>query len=324
MRSSLVAEYRGVLRAVICRRGFVVSSRAVGTKVTAAVLRRLPFVRGLGTLAHSAPARLLLRGQEPGIVGHRDGFDILIDPHEYIGRVVALTGDYDRRISAIAAAVIEPGDVVADIGAHCGVVALHAARLVGPHGSVHAFEPQPALAEMLRRSVTANGFTWLTVHQVALSDEAGTASMSAVDGLNNLGGRHLVSADASAGADVVSVAAAGDYLAAHDVARIDVAKLDVEGHEAKVLAGLLHGALMRPRCVVFESHPDGVHVLDRPETRLLTECGYQIHAVSGSFLRLAMVRVTREYRQRPRAIDFVAVIEDRLDPRVRGRLGISG
>ena len=72
--------------------------------------------------------------------------------------------------SRIIEACLAPGDTFLDLGANHGSFSLIAARAVGPSGVVAAFEPQPRLASLIRRSFAANGFLHGTVHEIACSD----------------------------------------------------------------------------------------------------------------------------------------------------------
>jgi FkbM family methyltransferase len=71
--------------------------------------------------------------------------------------------------------VIEPGQVVFDIGAHVGTYTLLFARKVGSKGSVYAFEPLQDNVHLLHQVVALNGLEQtVKVEEVAVSDEAGT------------------------------------------------------------------------------------------------------------------------------------------------------
>src|SRR5262245_25144112 len=71
--------------------------------------------------------------------------------------------------------VVREGDLVLDIGANIGLHLALLSRLVGPRGSVMAFEPNPQLVPNLRRTATGAGN--VVVHNIALSDENGDASL---------------------------------------------------------------------------------------------------------------------------------------------------
>jgi FkbM family methyltransferase len=69
-----------------------------------------------------------------------------------------------------------PGGSFLDIGANHGSYTLLAGRRVGPAGRVVAFEPQPVLARLLRQSLASNGMRHGTVHELALGEQAGSAT----------------------------------------------------------------------------------------------------------------------------------------------------
>jgi FkbM family methyltransferase len=88
------------------------------------------------------------------------------------------TGSYERAVQDTFEAVLQPGDVVWDVGAHIGFFSLLASRLVGPNGRVHAFEPIAANRGRLLTSLELNSATNVTVHDCALSDTPGERTLS--------------------------------------------------------------------------------------------------------------------------------------------------
>lgn len=127
---------------------------------------------------------------------------------------------------------LRPEDTLFDIGANIGSYALLAASAAGAR--VVAFEPHPGTAAFLDRNVAHNRLgTRIAVRRVALSDRAGSGALT--DSLDTM--NHLVS-------DAMGDAGAGSRSVVLD--RLDsearqacptMLKIDVEGHEASVLAG---------------------------------------------------------------------------------------
>ena len=79
------------------------------------------------------------------------------------------------------------GDVAADVGANIGVYSMLAASLVGPEGSVVAFEPDPFNVERLRRQVQRNQLSQVHIVEAAVAEcvselclKAGKDSLSSV------------------------------------------------------------------------------------------------------------------------------------------------
>lgn len=71
-------------------------------------------------------------------------------------------------IAKLVQDLINPGDVVYDIGAHIGYTCLLFAQRLAGRGAVHAFEVLPSTVEFLRKTVEANEFNNIVVHQVGL------------------------------------------------------------------------------------------------------------------------------------------------------------
>jgi FkbM family methyltransferase len=136
-------------------------------------------------------------------------------------------------------ALVAPGQVIVDAGASVGLFTARMARLVGPSGCVHAFEPNPQRHARLR--ALAGARRPIVVHPVALSDAPGEAELwiPHVNGrvqterafLDGRPGRR-----ASAAPVTVTLATCDDEVR-EDRERVAFIKCDVEGHEGAVLAG---------------------------------------------------------------------------------------
>src|SRR4051812_11898724 len=61
------------------------------------------------------------------------------------------------------------GALVIDVGANIGMFLLRV-KTDAPDAEVWAFEPMPALAEIVRRNVDLHGFADVTLHQIALGE----------------------------------------------------------------------------------------------------------------------------------------------------------
>jgi FkbM family methyltransferase len=181
-----------------------------------------------------------------------------VDPTDYVGRAIYFMGELDPKVTWALRRVLRPGDTFIDVGANQGLLSCIAAGLVGPRGRVHAFEPQPRIAALLRRSVADARLSQVTVHEVALSDRDGVARLAVPAG--NAGAASLEPHVGGApGAEVEVELVRGDgYLASLGVRRVRAMKVDVEGHEGPVFAGL-RGVLESPAApdlIVFESAND--------------------------------------------------------------------
>lgn len=71
---------------------------------------------------------------------------------------------------------LRPGDTFVDAGANIGLYTLLALSVVGDKGYVHAFEPNPVVAGMLRESLALNAASNVSVHEIGLADVEGEAT----------------------------------------------------------------------------------------------------------------------------------------------------
>jgi FkbM family methyltransferase len=187
------------------------------------------------------------------------------------GKVLRIiNGTYEREQTRLFQEHIRPGATVLDVGAHVGYYTVLAAVLAGESGRVHAFEPNPANAEFLRRHVRINALGNVRVEQAAVSDRAGTARFDFGTGS---GTGHL----ADAGALEVRTLRLDDHCAEHALAPTAI-KIDVEGAETAVLAGG-RATLGRHRPVLFLStHGAEVH---KACLAFLRGLGYRVSPILG-------------------------------------------
>jgi len=159
-----------------------------------------------------------------------------------------LLGSSEPEVQAALVRSIRSGDVVYDVGANVGFITLLAARLVAPSGHVYSFEPMDVNIRALRRNIDLNAVKHVDVVTVAVSNTDGTALMS-------LGDDQATGHLQEAGEDLVRVPSMTiDSFVAAGHSPPDLVKIDVEGAEDLVLAGMSETLRrVRPR-VIFELH----------------------------------------------------------------------
>jgi FkbM family methyltransferase len=130
-----------------------------------------------------------------------------------------------------------------DAGANIGLWTVPLARHLAPLGGhVVAVEPIPANAARLRENLSLNGLDAVVdVHEVAVSDRAGTAALSLREDFRGgaaTGNAAIVIDDGtdSAFRTIVVPTVPLDTLLA-TATRVDFVKADLEGHEDRFLAG---------------------------------------------------------------------------------------
>jgi FkbM family methyltransferase len=130
---------------------------------------------------------------------------------------------------------VHPGDWVLDIGANVGHYTCRLSELVGHTGRVIAFEPVPATFSLLTSNARLFAHRNVTLINAAASDRGGTAGIALPEftaGLANFYQAHV--SDEGAGLNVMTLTI--DSLPLENP--ISLVKIDVEGHEAAVVAGM--------------------------------------------------------------------------------------
>lgn len=169
---------------------------------------------------------------------------------------------------------VRPGDVVVDAGANYGAITARMARLAGPSGRVHAFEPDASNHASIERLTRSARTAPVTVHGAGLSDRAGSMALHIplLEGRRRSALASLTPPDGPHERLDVPLVRLDDALAAES-RRIAFLKIDVEGHELPVLRGAPERlARDRPAVLVEIEHRLGSSVEE--VAGLLAEHGY--------------------------------------------------
>jgi FkbM family methyltransferase len=184
------------------------------------------------------------------------------------------------RVHRLMDSAMRPGATVVDVGASIGYNTVYAARRVGRTGRVVAIEPATDNIAVLRGNIVANGLDNVVVRPLA----AGRAHevrdfylRGETSAVNSLFPESVYAAVTSVAQ--VQVAPLDDLV---DVDP-DLVKIDVEGAELDVLAGmtrLLRHSMLR---LIVEWHPglqEAAGYAPGALPRLLLELGFTVHSAS--------------------------------------------
>ena len=152
---------------------------------------------------------------------------------------------------------VRPGDVALDVGANFGYYTILFSQLVG-HGWVHAFEPNPDCYKVLKQNTRFR--TNVVTYDTAASDKNGTTwfyrhrsyGMGGLTPREGMDGRFRV------------VRTALDF---YEFRHVDWVKIDVEGHEGEVLAGLTD---------TIDRNPDIRLIIEFKPERGLADCFWDV------------------------------------------------
>jgi len=187
----------------------------------------------------------MLRRSDVVVQARLNTGDVLyVDLANAVGRTIWLRGDYsaEEPVVNLIRSHLKSGDIFFDVGANVGVFSLMAARIVGPHGRVHAFEPLPRLANLLRRTVETNRLSNVSVVEAAVHRTSGAASIAAMrDSAYShlIGGANRIEDDRGGWTEVaVNTIALDEYVERNGLARLPrLIKMDIEGAEVEAIEG---------------------------------------------------------------------------------------
>jgi FkbM family methyltransferase len=169
---------------------------------------------------------------------------------------------------------VHSGTRVLDIGAQSGFYSLLLSRLVGPEGTVFAFEPLPANFRILEENLGLNSIQNVMIRREAVSDFSGNISFDFPREEVSLIAGPLLASDNLGTFQVPAISL--DEFVRQTGGPIHFIKMDVEGAETAVLRGAVQTLKAFHPSMVVELHhdlpQDGLH----PAITLLQELGYQI------------------------------------------------
>lgn len=164
---------------------------------------------------------------------------------------VMMDGYWEIWLTQFLARALKPGMHVVDVGANYGYYTMLFADGVGATGRVLAVEPNPAAAALLRESVALNGFDVNTeIIEAALGEHDGQARLLVPR--SEPKNAHIGVGEA--GADMVAHSVPMlrfDDLAAR-LGTVDLVKIDAEGAELAIVAGMQGLLRTRPPALVLE------------------------------------------------------------------------
>jgi FkbM family methyltransferase len=250
------------------------------------LLRSWPFPYGSGRIIDHYFSRLAFDG-EVAAVRTTDGFTINVLPNDLIGRHIYLTGKFDRSNVEVLLKYSEPGDVLLDIGANIGYVSACFLQNIA-RSKVIAIEPQPKIVELLQSNLKPFGSERYKVFPVGLSDRDATGWLEICD--SNRGASKIVD-ERNSRSVMIELWSIERLFASLQGEKIDLIKIDVEGHEATVLRACeTHLGRVRPRAILFEDHtraaaPDG------SIGQIFGRLGYRVFGVKKHLTRLEFVPI---------------------------------
>jgi len=169
--------------------------------------------------------------------------------------------DYEPVICAAIQRNVQSGMICVDVGANIGYLSLLMAHCCGPTGKVYAFEPLPDNLEQLKKNIAINHLLdQVIIEGLAVSDKS-SSQVDFYEGDSTFEFSLLPRHGHTTRIEVQTIAL-DDYFT--EQKQLDFVKIDVEGAEGRVIAGMQRILLnQRPICLVEIHHGLEATILDQ-------------------------------------------------------------
>jgi FkbM family methyltransferase len=187
----------------------------------------------------------------------RHGAIIALNPNDPVISGALTLGVYERSETRFFLRVCRPGLTFLDIGANVGYYTALALSRMQNSGKIVALEPDPENFKYLQATVSANDGRIAVCLQIAASDHAGRMTLHTSS--DNRGDNRLYANELCRGTCEVEVEPVDSILKAIEIEAVDLIKMDVQGYEAHVLAGMKDIVRNSTKMVLLsEFWPDGL------------------------------------------------------------------
>ncbi|MFK8022139.1 MAG: FkbM family methyltransferase [Pseudomonadales bacterium] len=166
---------------------------------------------------------------------------------QHVSKTLRETAVWEPFESHLILERLQRGATFVDVGANIGYFSVLAAQQVGAAGQVFAFEPDPANVALLRQSIALNELRNCDVIEAGLSSTDQKAQLFLSE--NNFGD-HQIYAHGNARQSVDIELLNGTSYLRPRLSRLDFLKVDVQGAEIEVMAGLM------PLLLELNAYPD--------------------------------------------------------------------
>jgi len=197
-------------------------------------------------------------------------------------------GTYEPDLVAAAQKLIQPGDVVYDVGANVGYISLVSAQLSGKSGKVFAFEALPVNVDRLLKNVLINALeSRITITHAAVID-----TVQPVTFLTHPSGA-MGKALGSSGRDeqyngriTVPGLALDAFVYDENNPAPDVIKIDIEGGEGSALAGMPRLLAEKSPILLIELHGEKAA---RQVWNNLQQHNFSLHQMKRGYPRITRI-----------------------------------
>jgi len=157
--------------------------------------------------------------------------------------------EYEPEIDKRITQALSSGDIAIDVGAHVGHHTVSMRLSVGESGRVLSIEPDPSRMNVLEQTIQDNEYENVKLIKAGVSDRAETTKLDRSDVPQITSG----SIEHDMPPTTIQTITLDKIFEDKNIDNADLVKIDIEGHEAKALAGT---SIERIDTLIIEIHPD--------------------------------------------------------------------
>lgn len=210
------------------------------------------------------------------------GLKLLLDISDWVQYQIYFYGNYEAQSVALFKHLSENATVVFDIGAHIGQYALECAQADEKgEKQIFALEVNPKTFTYLLNNIQINKFANVTPVLGAVGATHGILNIN-IPAYWNMGNTQINESAKGQGFDNYLVASFSvpELLKNHNLDKIDLLKIDVEGHELSVFKNLFKNGVF-PGNIILEFIPDAFSQCEELIS-FLQESRYTLKDINGN------------------------------------------
>jgi len=227
--------------------------------------------------AERRPLTIVKKIDEKRSIYKIDNYLLILDNTRLIDSQLIKTGVWEPELTDILKKYVKSGMRVFDVGANSGFHTILLGSLLGDTGEVHSFEPVTYYRKMLEENIKINNFTNIVVNDKGLSDS--TQELEIKFSKDNASLHVLLASNHQI--EKIQLIKFDDYIHDKKIDKIDLIKVDIEGHELFFLNGAIEALNKFKPVIIMEFSLSYIMRQNINPTDILTklqDLGYTIYS----------------------------------------------
>jgi FkbM family methyltransferase len=236
--------------------------------------------RGRGYLVRLIGRKFVKEGNYVVLTKHGAKLSVDLQNLDIYASIFNSGGQWEPHITRICQRLVRTHDVFFDIGANAGCISLDTKALIGQDIRMCLFEPQKSLSDSIKRSIAANQFNDIQVFEVLLGNYDGTGELYLTSHAIHAS---MVPRERTFDKITLPICKMDSLVMERRCPPPDIIKIDTEGAELQILAGMRETLIQYSPTILFEADEN----MDRFEysasdlIRLISSTGeYDFYATS--------------------------------------------